>query len=203
MTMLSQRSVDYAIKAYELSNIEICRLASTTESDLRELQLHIGNRGRTLNAAGASLDTESISACCALRVYSALQVTYTTATEIAQCTSLLLESGDVTESSFSTWKEAGRFVNGLVGLYTVALFKKEIQHAKVILDSRDRRKWFERALKLTRDAIIRGAGSNAKFEVSIVHCLGQIAEQAYEIADATALWLEGHDCLEIAQESAA
>jgi hypothetical protein len=93
--------------------------------------LNIGDRGRLLRAEGRLVDTESTAASCALRVYSALQVTYFAATEIAQNTLPLLASGRKTKSPSKM--ETANFVNGLVRLYTVALFKEETQHARMIL----------------------------------------------------------------------
>src|ERR1700733_4672154 len=65
-----------------------------------------------LRTEGRLVDTESISDSCALRVYSALQVTYFAAAEIAQNTVLLLESGRKTQ--FPAKRVTTDFVNGLV-----------------------------------------------------------------------------------------
>ena len=108
--MLSQRAVDYAIKAYELQNIEICHLVQGTEHEVRELEMRIGDRGRALKAAGEHMDAHSPSACYSLRMYSALRVICMAAAEIAQNTRLILHSGRVAPRPPSSLKDAAAFV---------------------------------------------------------------------------------------------
>jgi hypothetical protein len=192
MTRLAQRAVDYSIKAYELGSYELCQVVRNTEDELRELQLNIGARGRLLRAEGRRVDTESAAASCALRVYSALQVTYFAAAEIAQNTVLLLEGGRKTQSPSQMMTT--NFVNGLVRLYTVALFDEEIQHARTILQVDEGHRQFDLQLCLREEELIYRNDANARFELAITHCLAQIAEQAYEIANTITQWLDGKDC---------
>jgi hypothetical protein len=189
MTRLAQRAVDYSVKAYELGGYEICHVVCNTEDELRRLQLNIGDRGRLLRAEGMPVDTESTAASCALRVYGALQVTYFAATEIAQNTLLLLKSGRKTKSPSKM--ETANFVNGLVRLYTVALFREEAQHARMIFQASEGHRRFGLPLDLWQDELIHRVSANARFELAITHCLAQIAEQAHEIADTIMLWLHG------------
>ena len=193
MTRLAQRAVDYSIKAYELGSYELCLMVRNTEDELRELQLNIGDRGRLLRAEGRPVDTESTAASCALRVYSGLQVTYFAAAEIAQNTVLLLESGRKTQSLSKM--VTTNFVNGLVRLYTVALFDEEIQHARMILQVNEGHRRFDLQLHLREEELIYRNDASARFELAIIHCLAQIAEQAYEIADTIMRWLDGKDCV--------
>jgi phosphate uptake regulator len=202
MARLSQRTVDYAIKAYELKSIEACRLVHQAQHDLCELQLRFGDQGSTLNVANDFFDENAPPACFALRLYGALLVTVTAATEIAQNTLLILESDRESESSISSYKEVENFINGLVRLYTVALFNREIQHSRAILNALSGHLWLASTLDLDQIVIARRAGSVARFELSIVRCLGQIAEQACEIADVITMWLGGQDCPEIARWAA-
>ena len=193
MTRLAQRAVDYAIKAYELGSHELCHVVRNTGDELRELQLNIGDRGRLLCAEGRPVDTESTAASCVLRVYSALQVTYFAAAEIAQNTVFLLESGRKIQSPSKT--VTTNFVNGLVRLYTVALFDEEIQHARMILQVNEAHRRFDLQLNLREEELIYRNDASARFELAITHCLAQIAEQAYEIADTIMQWLDGKDCV--------
>jgi hypothetical protein len=192
MTRLAQRAVDYSIKAYELGSYEFCHTVRNTEDELRELQLNIGDRGRLLRAEGSPVDTESTAASCALRVYSALQVTCFAAAEIAQNTVLLLESGRKTQSPSKL--VTTNFVNGLVRLYTVALFDEEIQYARMILRVDEGHRRFDLHLNLREEELIYRNDASARFELAITHCLTQIAEQAYEIANTIMQWLDGKDC---------
>jgi hypothetical protein len=192
MTRLAQRAVDYSIKAYELGSDELCHMVRNTEVELRKLQLNIGDRGRLLRADGRPVDTESAEASCALRVYSGLQVTYFAAAEMAQNTVLLLGSGCKTHSPSK--RVTMNFVNGLVRLYTVALFNEEAQHARMILQVNEGHRQFDVQLNLREEELIYRNAASARFELAITHCVAQIAEQAHEIADTIAQWLNGKDC---------
>ena len=192
MTRLVQRAVDYSIKAYELGSCELCHIVRNTEDELRELQLNIGDRGRLGRAEGMPVDTESTAASCALRVYSALQVTYFAAAEIAQNTVLLLEGGRKTQSPSQVMTT--NFVNGLVRLYTVALFDEEIQHARTILQVDEGHRRFDLQLSVREEELIQQNDASARFELAITHCLAQIAEQAYEIANTIMQWLDAKNC---------
>jgi hypothetical protein len=186
MTRLAQRAVDYSIKAYELGSYELCHIVRNTEDELRTLQLNIGDRGRLLRAEGRPVNTESTAASCALRVYSALQLTYFAATEIAQNTVLLLEGGHKTR--FPSNLATTNFVNGLVRLYTVALFEEEIQYARMILQVNEGGRRFDLQLSLREQELIDRNDARARFELAITHCLAQIVEQAHEIANTITQW---------------
>lgn len=194
MAMLSQRAVDYSIKTHELGASEICRLFWQYDQEWRDLQCRIGERGRRLFASGLPVDTDSTIADCTLRIYSALSVTYTAACEIAHIGSLMADD-ELTALSPRLGKIA-RFINRLARLYTVALFKNEVQHARTILQDRRGRRWFDLALCRTHHLIMQNPGAQAGFELAVARALRQIAEQAYEIARASTLWLEGGNRLD-------
>jgi hypothetical protein len=197
MAMLSQRAVNYCIKAHELGASEIYRLFWKNDQEWRNLQRCIGDRGRTLFASGTPVDAESTAGDCALRIYSALYVTYTAACEIAHIGSLLVE-GELKTASPRVG-DIARFINSLVRLYTVALFKKEVQHSRTIL--RDHQGWrsFELALCHTH-LLVQNPGPQARLDLAVARALSQIAEQAYEIAQASTLWLDGDNSLGSASE---
>jgi hypothetical protein len=193
MTRLAQRAVDYSIKAYELGSYELCHIVRNTEDELRTLQLNIGDRGRLLRDEGRRVDTESTAASCALRVYSGLQVTYFAAAEMAQNTVLLLENGRKIQSPSKMMTT--NFVNGLVRLYTVALFDQEIQHARMILQVDEGSQRLDLQLDLRGEELIYRNDVSGRIELAITHCLAQIAGQAREIADTIVQWFDGKDCV--------
>jgi hypothetical protein len=193
MTRLAQRAVDYSIKAYELGSYELCQIVRNTEDELRTLQLNIGDRGRLLRDEGRRVDTESTAASCALRVYSGLQVTYFAAAEMAQNTVLLLENGRKIQSPSKMMTT--NFVNGLVRLYTVALFDQEIQHARMILQVDEGSQRLDLQLDLRGEELIYRNDVSGRIELAITHCLAQIAGQAREIADTIVQWFDGKDCV--------
>jgi hypothetical protein len=87
------------------------------------------------------------------------------------------------------------FVNGLVRLYTVALFDQEIQHARMILQVNEGRPRLDLQLDLRGEELIYRNDVTARIELAIIHCLAQIAGQAREIADTIVQWFDGKDCV--------
>jgi phosphate transport system protein len=201
MAMMSQRAVDYSIKAYELNSCQLCLHARAADHELTRLRQCIGDRGRKLRAAGTAVDSDSLISCSAVRIYGALQVTYAAATEIAQNVMIILDDGRVTRSS--EMGDIGKFVNSLVRLCTIALFKKEIDHAHTVLLMNEGRRRFDLALCQAHNFTIQGTDPHSVAERAIIGCLAQIAEQAYEIAEAIAMWIGGEDCLKLPDKRAA
>ena len=189
MAMLSQRAVDYSIKAHELGASEVYRLFWKYDQEWRNLQRRIGDRGRRLLASGMPVDADSAVAESALRIYSALYVTYTAASEITHIASRMAECELTTPSP--RLGEIARFINGLLRLCTVALFNKEVRHVRGILHHDRSWRWCELALCHTRHLLMMNPSAHARSEVAVARALGQIAGQAYEIAQASTLWLEG------------
>jgi phosphate uptake regulator len=197
MAMLSQRAVDYSIKAQELGASEVYRLFREYDQEWRNLQRRIGDRGRRLVASGVPVDADSAIAESALRIYSALYVTYTAASEITHIASLMAEGEQTTPSGLG---EIARFINSLVRLCTVALFNKQVQHVRGILRHDRSRRWCELALCHTRRSLMQNPSAHARSELAVARALGQIAGQAYEIAEASTLWLEGDNRLGCSRE---
>jgi phosphate uptake regulator len=192
MSRLSQRAVDYSIKAYELGRPEFCREVHSTEQELQKLRYGIADRGRTFLSADMPINAESRFACCALRICNALYSTYTAAAAIAVATTRGLEGKRKIEASIIG--EMGQFVNSMVRLCAVALFNEELQHARNVLQSDRGRRWFNLSLRHVQTDLVQRSGAQAQFELAIVQNLGQIAEQSYDVAHAITVWLEGKDC---------
>jgi hypothetical protein len=159
MAMLSQRAVDNSIKAHDLGACEIHRLFWKYDQEWRNLQCSIGDRGRRLLASGVPVDADSTIADSALRIYSALYVMYTAASEIAHIGSLMVECEQTTISR--RLGEIARFINSQVRLCTVALFKKEVQRARTILHDDRGWRWCELALCRTRHLLMQNPGAHA------------------------------------------
>lgn len=192
MTMLSQRAVDYSIKSYQWKSLEFSKAVLDAEAGWEEVQRGIGDRGRMFRAAGRPIDFDSPFACCALRIFGALRVTYAAATQIAHNAMLMLEGGRLAPSS--EIREMGDHVNGLVRLYTVALFKKDVEHAATILQNAKVRDWFHSRIYPAQNDVCQGNGATVQLEFEIVRSLVQIEEQAFEIGEAIMRWLDRNDC---------
>jgi phosphate uptake regulator len=200
MSKLSQRAVDYSIKAYGLGCPEFCRHVRYTEHEFRDIHFCLANRCRKLLMAGLPADSDSRFVWSALRICNALQATYTATTDIAQNTMLFFESGQVQSLAL---KEMGQIVNHLVRLCNVALFKEEVQHATTVLHNQGVGRWLELIAYHVRNDISQGIGPQAAFEFAIAKSLAEIAKQAREMADAITVWLEGKVRLDVIRERGA
>jgi len=191
MAKFAQETVDYSIKSYELGTPEIHRLLGKHDQEWLNLNRSIADRGRTLIAAGTLAVHGSQKADSALRIFGALHVTYRAATEIAHSAALMVEREQRPPSP--QLRELGHFVNSLVRLCTVALFKKEVRYAKgVLLDHRGRHQFKMTPCRTLYD-LIRTNEAQARLELAIAAALEQIAEQAYEIAQALAPKILEHE----------
>jgi hypothetical protein len=198
MAMLSQRAVDFAIKQHGLGASEVYRHFCKYDKEWRSLQRCIGERGRRLYASGMPVDADSTGADAARRIYSALYVTYTAACEITHIGFRMVERELPTSSEYLG--EIAPFINRRVRLCTVALFQNDVQHARTILHDHLGWRWCELALCRTCSLLMQKSGEQARYTLAIARALGQIAEQAYEIAQAAPLWLEADKRLGSAPE---
>jgi phosphate uptake regulator len=201
MARLTQRAVDYSIKAYQLGRPEFCRHASNTDDEVHKLQRCIADRGHVLLSAGLPVDSDSRFVSSALRICSALHITYAAATGVAQNTMLSLKGEGIAVSPVI--EEMGQLVNCLVRLCIVALFNKQIQSAKTVLQNDGTGQWFDLAVYQLCGGPIQRTNAQASIELAIHKSLDQIAEQAHEIADAITFWLDGNDCIGVTCERAA
>lgn len=200
MVALSQRAVDCATKAYELQDSRFCLQLQDLERSLCELHGIVGARGRNLQDAG-TLDDDSLSGSCTLQIYSGLQITFAAAREIAQNALFLEESREVGDPLRPRWRQAARFANSLVSLNTVALLKKQIRFAELILQSSQHPGWPREAVNQALRRGIRQIDATAAFESCVVRCLCVIADQTLDIACAIVRWLGSENCVESAAES--
>lgn len=173
MMALTQATVDHAVKAYERNGTDFCQMAIQAASDLHAIELSIADRGRSLLAVGKLMDATSRSAQCRLRVYSALRITHAAATEMARNTLTKIVGGPSSASLATV--DLANLVNALMRLNTVAVFNRQIHHARtVLLLARGRRQQDMRHTPIHENAQ----------EPAIARCLEQLVEQACEIADA-------------------
>lgn len=188
MARLSQRAVDYSIKAYELGRPEFCQHVRNSEHEFGELQRGLEDRCRRLLIEELPFDSDFRFVWSALRISSALRTTHAAGAEIARMTMMFLEERGARESH--GFEALGQFANGLVRLCTVSLFKQEAQHARTVLHSQAIGQWTEPAACRGRKDIRQEVGAEATFELAFAERLGQIVKQAYEIAHAITVWLE-------------
>jgi hypothetical protein len=198
MLRLSQRVVDYSIKSYELGSAELCGHVLNNEHKFCELRRAVEVRCRKLLVEGLPIDSDPGFVWSALRICSALHATYIAAAEIARNTLLSLESGQLLEPL--TLKDMGQFVNRLVRLCTVALFKEEVQHAETVLQNQGIGRLFELIVYRPHSDIPRWMDTRSTFELAIMKSLGQISKQTHTMAGAITVWMESKSCLDVTGE---
>jgi hypothetical protein len=208
MSKLSQRAVDYAIKGYELGSPEFCRHTRRGDVQLYELRHRITDLARRLLMHELSSNPKALMdeltadakvrfTMCALRISTALHAACNAAAEIAQNTMLLLEQARVSERA--ALQRVCCLVNRMMGLCIVALFKKDVQHAEIVLHNRQARRLFEQTFHDLRYEIERHndidqrTAAPALLELAIARGLNQIARETSEIAEAILFWLEGKE----------
>ena len=197
MSRVSQRALDYAIKGYELRNLDFARQVPAVNSELEGHHRQIKDLSRELMSGSSSNPSDSRFAFAAASINTALHVTYTAAAEIAQDSLRLLESSGI--HGCAALERMGQLVNGSMRLCVVALFQQDAAHAKTVL----RRQEAARLRELTsiglHPHIGRWAGAQGDFERSVIRSLGEVAKQAHEMADAILFWLEGKSCVAVAR----
>ena len=198
MSKLSQCAVDNSIKACELRSKEACHHVHSSGYELGLLHRSVAERCRKLLAAGLSVESDLCFTLSSLRLCTAFHRTYSATVAIVQNTLFSLEDDRISSASQSpVLREMAQIVNCLVGLCTVALSEEEIQHAKRVLKNDDFRRCFLSVLCQAHDDVGQQNEAQNTFELAIAKSLARIAEQAHEMADAIASWLEETDCTAI------
>ena len=175
MTAGTQKTVDLAVKAYQLNSLEFSREVQESAKKLHEIELGIADRGRSLLDAGKLIDATTRSACSSLRIYSALRIAHAAAIEMTRNTRLKIAKKHLLTPAATV--QMADFVNRLIRLSTVAVFNRDTDHAATVLRLEERRR---------KSRVARGSVDEDLEELAVFRCLEQIAEQAYEIADAVA-----------------
>src|SRR5215472_12502458 len=133
MTRLTQRTVDYSIKAFQLGRPELCRTVQHSREEMGAIRGWIANHGRAILATRTPADADSSFACAALRISTALEVAYDAAYNIARHSALRFASGWTPVSS--ELEDAGNFVNNLLRLCILSLLRRDVRHAREVLQS--------------------------------------------------------------------
>lgn len=193
MSRLTQRAIEHSIRAIQHSSPGFCQNICDSMQEVQKLRRCISDLSRAVLAREVLADrtlnqSDSHFACCALQICNVLCNSHASAVAIARNIMRRVEFRQTHESS--ALEEMGRYVNSLVRLNTVALFKRDVKLAKEVLESYGRGQWSELATCLAQNDPTQQSSAESRFEVEIATSLSQIAEQAHEIADAITFWLE-------------
>ena len=188
MARVTQRGVDYAIKAYKLGNPEFCTSVREYTYEIDVLHREITELVRDLLAMELPGESDLRHILAVERIANALRVVHSQAVEIATNSALILENGGGLGCAELT--TMGSLVNSLVRLSVVALFEEDVVHAGMVQRYSGVGRLFESTFYDWYRTIDHGARAQAEFERAIAKHLRQMALQAYEISGALVFWLE-------------
>lgn len=200
MCRVSQRCVDYSVKAFQLGNPDM--IASAREnvfeidmlhSDITEFARDLFLREQTLQGR----ELRFVLSC--MRICDALKLIHNSAVEIASNTMRFWGNGG--DFALTDFPGMGDSVNRLVQSCAASLTKEEIEPAQMVLYT-DR---YERELVNTFYEWYRSIDPNermqAHYALAMTRHLSQIVQQTREIADAVVFWLDDIDAFLTAQTS--
>jgi phosphate uptake regulator len=187
MTRITQRGVDYAIKAYKLGNPEFYMSVREYTYEIDVLHPEIIDLVRDLLAMELSEESGLRYMLAAERIANALRVMHRQAVEIATNSMRIIENGG--GLGCAELATMGDLVNSLVRLTVVALFEEDVEHAKLVQRCSGVGRLFESAFYDWYRTIDHGARAQAEFERAIAKHLRQIALQTCEISGAIVFWL--------------
>ena len=174
MMRLTQRTVNYSIKAMELGRPELCHAVHNSKGEMSALGCWLATRGRKLLETGISADSARF-ACAALRISGALESAYNAVVKIAQ--QIQTRSATGWTPVTAELEDAGQFVNSLLRLCFPSLLNRDIQHAKAVLHSAGAEQSLDLAVYLTHHGLAQRTRAEVRFELSIIRCLNEIADQ--------------------------
>jgi phosphate uptake regulator len=190
MSRVSQRGVDYSIKAYRLGGPEFCASVRDNTDEINILHREITEIAQELLLMELARESDLRFSLASARICNALQAMHSQAVEIAGNTMRLLENGGLRCTDLGTM---GDVVNGLVRLCVVSLFDEGIEHAQTVLRSDGVEHLFETTFFDWYRTIDPRARTQAGYELAITKNLSQIVRQTHEVADAIVFWREDED----------
>lgn len=188
MARLTQRCVDYAIKAYKLGNPEFCTSVREDTYEIDVLHAEITDLVRDLLAMELAGESGLRYMLASERIANALRVVHSQSVEIAANGMRIIENGG--GLGCAELATMGDLVNNLVRLSVVALFEENVQHAELVQRCSGVGRLFESTFYDWYRTIDHGARAQAEFERAIAKHLKQIDLQAAEIAGAIVFWLQ-------------
>jgi len=191
MARMSQRSVDYSIKACALGSAELCCSVRDRTFEIDALRCEITETVEVLLTRSIPRDADFRFVFASERIGRALETLHQHAVEIAGQCLQLLEVGR--RPAWAAIGAIGDTVNSLVRLCVVALFEEDKQHAQAALSAGRVERSFETTFCDWFRTLDPTARARAQCERAIVTHLSSMARATYDIADALEFWLEDND----------
>jgi phosphate uptake regulator len=191
MSRVSQRAVDYAIKAYKLDSPEFCADVRDSTDEVNILHREITEIARDLLLMELPVESDARFVLSAVLICDALHSVHAQSVKIAANSTRLLEDGRM--PGWEGLTRMGQEVNCLMRLCIIALFDKEVAHAVTVLKNRGIERLFESVFYDWYSNVDQRLRAQAGHELGITKGLSQIAKETYEIAGAVVFWLKGPD----------
>jgi phosphate uptake regulator len=191
MSRVSQRAVDYSIKAYKLDSPEFCANVRDSTYEVNILHGEITAIARDPILMELPLESDVRFALSAVLICDALHSIHAQAVKIAANSAHLLENGRM--PGWEGLTRMGEEVNCLMRLCIIAVFDEEVAHAETVLRNRGVERMFESIFYDWYSGVDQRLRAQASQELAITKGLSQIAKETYEMADAVVFWLKGTD----------
>jgi phosphate uptake regulator len=179
MSRVSQRTIDYSTKTSKFNYLELYMYFRDVRRELDDCHREITRLSQQLLAMEQISTSDRIFTLTAKRIANCLREACVKARDVFQGTMRLRESSQFLECT--NFLKVSDTVNAMVRLCVVALFKKEVGHAKTVHYCYCR-EWHQVAEHLLT--------SETGTELGIARDLDEIASQANQIAHAIVHWLE-------------
>jgi hypothetical protein len=190
MSRVSQRTIDYSTKADKLGRSELCMYFRDARRESNDCHREIARLSQQLLAMEQISMSDRIFIRSAERIANCLREACFRARGVFRSTMLLGQDSRFLEcAKFTQMSDA---VNGLMRLCIVALFKKEIRHAKTVLHSYCR-EWRELSEHPLRSETAMELAIARDITRDITRDMDEIANQVHEMASAIVFWLEAID----------
>lgn len=191
MSRVSQRAVDYSIKAYRWGGPEFCANVRDSTDEVDTLFREITEIAPKLPVMELPLESDVRFALSALPICDALRSVHAQAVKVAANSARLLDDGHILGCAALT--RMGEVVNCLMRLCITALFDEMVAHAETVLRNRGVERLFESAFFDWYRNVDQQLRTQAGQELEIITGLSQIAKETYEIAAAIVFSLKGPD----------
>lgn len=191
MCRLSQRCVDYSIKALQMGRPAFCANVFENTYEMNVRHHDAMEIAQDLLLTGLSSDSDLRFASASMRICDVLQAVYITTSEIAEASSLLLKEDEEIDCAELT--AMGDLANRLMRLCTVALFEEEIEHAEAALRMKTGERLVATSFYLWYRRISLKSPSIAECALSITDRLDQLIFHVHEMARAIVFWLEDRE----------
>jgi len=180
MARVSQRGVDYAIKAYKFGVFEFCKSVRDDTYEIDVLHREITEIARDLLMMKLRGEPDLRCVLASEQIANALRAMHRHAVEIAANSMRILENGG--GLGCTELPTMGDLVNSLVRLSVVALFQEELEHAELVLRCNGIGRLLESTFYDWYRTIDPSERAQAGFEREITRHLSQVARQTHEIA---------------------